>query len=488
LKPAGYFTLKRKNGGGTPLPPVLASHIVKMIERATSDYHYDTSYIQDLLLTYRCFSTPAQIFDLLLSRYIANSPDNFLNDINSWKKTQKVIQLRVIIFLKRWIDAYPTDFFQDGMEEKLGEFDRVISYQNANTLLTTTLTVNTATELEPKLLTELGKKRIELSSNNNTPNSSSSTSPSTSPDNQSILNLTNNNSNNSNSNNNNNNNNNNSLNGSSGNYPISIIPPPPQVGQEYLEIVDIHPHELARQITIINGSWFRSIKPREYMEYIWEKFCETPSPWVGSDLTHRPAENIHNLIAKSKDIVRLVQTEIVKQTQISKRASTIERFIEAADKCLSHYDYSAVFAIIESLSDSSIQRLSDTWRQVSPRVMAQYETLKNLASKENDHKKYRESVQDAQTPCIPYFDFLLDELSFIETSSPRLLPGGIVNFFHYRQLSRKILQSQQLISPTPHVFRPIPSIQKVLNKPPQELFDSEAVKHYSLKCEPPVSL
>eukprot|EP01132_Coremiostelium_polycephalum_P007891 gene7891-9710_t len=485
LKPPGYYTLKRRNNTAIQTQ-ALSNHIIKMIERATSDYYYDTSYIQDLLLTFRCFSSPQQIFELLVNRYISNGPENFTNDITGWKKVQKVIQLRVIIFLKRWIDYYTTDFLEEGMVEKLSEFDKICT-QNNQSMQSLTSTLVPSNEMEPKLVAELTKKRLEIENKINNINNSV------------IFNQNNNNqqqqqqSTSSSTNNSPTNNNSNEqiLLTSSNNqiqYPVSIIPPPPPANQEYLEICDIHPHELSRQITIVNGSIFQLIQPREYLEYCWEKFSNTPSPWVGGVLTNRPAPNIHKFLDKYQDMVRFFSTEIVKQSNLAKRVATVERFIEAAEKCLLHFDYSGVFCIMESLSDSSIERLTETFKSLSPRVSTIFDNLKSFVSKEGDYKKYRETLQDSQPPCVPQVSLLLDELSFIETSSPKLLPGGIVNFFHYRQLSRKILQSQQLLTPTPHHFRPIPSIQKVLTKPPQELFDNEVIKHYSLICEPPVSL
>ncbi|EGC35032.1 hypothetical protein DICPUDRAFT_152685 [Dictyostelium purpureum] len=483
-KNMGYQTLKRKQYN-TDKQTVLLDHIAKMIERATSDYYYDTSYIQDFLLTYRCFVQPQQVFELLLTRYIANSPDNFSSDLNNWKKVQRVIQLRVIIFFKRWIDYYPQDFLEENMEENLSEFDKISAQQNASTALLMNNTISTNESLQdPKLITELQKKRTELheSLNNSSDGAYSINTENilnTIQGSKIKLNL----SGNSINNNNNSNNNSDEQNGNNCNYqyPVSIIPPP--TISEYLEVTDIHPLELARQITIINSIHFNRIKGREFLEYIWEKCRDEQSPYVGSSFVDIiPAENIHSFVKKCNDLSRYVSTEVLKNTQLQKRVATIERFIETADKLLSHYDYAGVFSIIEPLCDSSIERLSETWKNVSPKILSLFEQLKSLCSKENDHKKYREALLDTKPPSIPNIQLLLDELSFIETSSPRLLPGGIVNFFHYRQISRKILQSQQLQK---HIFRSLPSIQKALSKPPGELFDNELIKNYSLKCEPP---
>lgn len=478
FKPPGYYTLKRRQQTQT-LPnqgAALSNHIVKMVERATSDYHYDTSYIQDLLLTYRCFTTPKHIFDLLLNRYIVNSPENYLSDINQWKKVQKVIQLRVIIFLKRWIDYYPLDFLEESMEDKLLEFDKISAHNNT-ALLNLTSTLVPSNELAPKLHPELLKKRVELDQEQQNGGSGGGSPNQNTTEimvGNSVLNI----------------NNAGPNQPTNMQYPVSIIPPPPSGNQEYLEVIDMHPHELSRQLTIIMGTHFKAIKTREFLEYCWEKLSDTASPWIGgAAFQTRPAPNIHKFQEKYRDLVKYLSTEIVKHTtSLQKRVATIEKFIEAAEKCLTHYDYSSVFCLMEVLTDTSIERLNDTFKSISPRITQIYDNLRVFVSKDNDYKKYRESIQDCQPPCIPHVTLLLDELTFISTSSPKLLPGGIVNFFHYRQLSRKILQTQQLISPNIHYFRPIPSIQKALSKPPQELYDNEVIKHYSLICEPPVSI
>ncbi|EFA75400.1 RasGEF domain-containing protein [Heterostelium album PN500] len=443
LKPPGYYTLKRKNTAGAQT--ALINHLIKMVERATSDYCYDTSYIQDLLLTYRCFATPMQLLELLTQRYLSASPENHSADMANWKKVHRVIQLRVIIFFKRWIDYYPTDFQEgDAMEEKLADFDRIVVQNSLASLSLMTTTIGAPSDSEPKLVAELTKKRNELSQATPLP--------------------------------------------ANAQFPTSIIPPPPATGSEYLDIADINAVELARQFTIISGHNFYQIQPREYLEICWERLSQAPSPWVGSVLPNRPGANIHNFLDHYDDLVRFVSTEIVKHNQVARRAATIERFIEAADKCLSQSDFSSVFCIMQGLANPSVERLTDTFKQLNSKTNAVYEQLKTFVSKENDYKKYREILQDAQAPTIPHVRLLLDELFFIETSSPKLLQGGIVNFFHYRQLSRKILFTQQLIASGLHQFRAVPSIQKVLSKPQQELFDDEVIRHYSLICEPPVSL
>eukprot|EP01133_Synstelium_polycarpum_P018261 gene18261-21853_t len=440
LKPPGYYTLKRKTAPGNQI--ALTNHLTKMIERATSDYCYDTSYIQDLLLTYRCFATPIHLCELLTTRYTNNSPDG-QPDVPTWKRVGRVIQLRVIIFFKRWIDHYPADFDDEEMADRLAEFDAVVTANNlASISLQSTLNTSTGVESEPRLVAELSKRRNELAA-------TQPASPAAA-------------------------------------YPTSIIPPPPAPTAEYLDVADVNPIELARQMSLASSTSFVKIEAREYLELCWEKFSDTPSPWVGSNLTGRAGANIHAFLEHHDDLARFVATEIVRQTNSARRLATVERFIETGERCLSQNDFASVFVIMEGLSHASVERLSETFRGLSAKALGTLEQLKTFVSKEGDYKRYRETLQDVQAPCVPHIRLLLDELFFIETSSPKLLNGGIVNFFHYRQLSRKILFTQQLLSTGVYLFRPINSIQKILSKPPSELFDDEVIRHYSLTCEPPI--
>lgn len=71
-KPAAAATT---NKGFAPQAAAVNMHLIKMVERATTDYYYDVQYIHDLLLSYRCFTTPSNLFELLVKRYVIKRID-----------------------------------------------------------------------------------------------------------------------------------------------------------------------------------------------------------------------------------------------------------------------------------------------------------------------------------------------------------------------------------------------------------------------------
>lgn len=150
-------------------------------------------------------------------------------------------------------------------------------------------------------------------------------------------------------------------------------------------------------------------------------------------------------------------------------------------------------------------RLSETFKGLSAASQKTLDQLRAAVSKEGDYKHYREALSLANPPTLPHFDGVLEEIWFLECSSPKVLSGGIVNFFHYRQIARKVFTYQQCL-PNPCIlqntklvfeaqmkidilidlFKPVPPLQKMLNRPASELLDDEQLKRKSHAREEPV--
>lgn len=142
-------------------------------------------------------------------------------ELEAWHKSQKVIQLRVIIFLKRWIDSYHNDFDTPGMEDRLVAFDKSLP----SSALTSTSTTNGAAQEDIQLIVLLQRKRHPRAS---------TAAPS-----------------------------------------LPIFPQPwfPPGNTDSLEIADVQALEMARQISLIQSTLFSAIKAREYLQYCVEVCC-----------------------------------------------------------------------------------------------------------------------------------------------------------------------------------------------------------------------
>eukprot|EP00026_Physarum_polycephalum_P002572 Phypoly_transcript_02579.p1 GENE.Phypoly_transcript_02579~~Phypoly_transcript_02579.p1 ORF type:complete len:852 (-),score=144.64 Phypoly_transcript_02579:66-2621(-) len=423
---------------GQPQASAVNMHLIKMVERATTDYYYDVQYIHDLLLSFRCFTTPNNLFELLIQRYAATPPlGGTTSDIESWNKSQKVIQLRVIIFIKRWIDGYHKDFDEPGMEEMLTNFDKVVAVDEANANHG-----QASKDSDIRFTALLQRKRgaTPILSPSNTPH-----------------------------------------------YPAPWFP----ASMETLEIADVQAMELARQISLHQSTLFTAIHPREYLQYCAERGGAKGSCWVTASgtpeshtLSDEVAPNLHAFARWSRALGRLVASDIVKHEAKSKRVASLEKWIDVANNCLQLKNFDAVFNIMDGIRHPSIERLSETFKGISTSSQKTLDALRTAVSKDGDFKHYREALSVSPPPTLPYFESVLEEMWFLECSSPKVLNGGIVNFFHYRQISRKVFTYQQCL-PTPYLFKPVPPLQKMLNRPANELLDDEQLKRKSLSREEP---
>lgn len=77
--------------------------------------HPDSDYLAAFLMTYRSFSTPKQLLDLLILRFDTPVPINCLQEDLQRFKEQRLtpIRLRVANVLKNWIDKHFHDFMED---------------------------------------------------------------------------------------------------------------------------------------------------------------------------------------------------------------------------------------------------------------------------------------------------------------------------------------------------------------------------------------
>jgi son of sevenless-like protein len=425
-------------------------HLIKMVERATTDIYYDVQYIHDLLLSFRCFTSPTNLFDLLVQRYAAIPPEGASpGEVEAWAKSQKIIQLRVIIFLKRWIDGYHTDFDEEGMEEMLANFDKIVAHDekqnSSNSNSNGNGNSNGVSDADTRFTSLLQRKRntVPVASPVNTPQ-----------------------------------------------YPQPWFP----ASMETLEIADVQALELARQISLHQSTLFVAIHPREYLQYCAERGGAKGSCWVtvsgttaeggSSVLGEEIAPNLHAFARWSRALGRLVASDIVKHESKAKRVASLEKWTEVANHCLQLKNFDAVFNIMDGIRHPSIERLSETFKGLGASAVKTLEVLRVVVSKDGDFKQYREALSVSPPPTLPHFESVLEEMWFLECSSPKVLNGGIVNFFHYRQIARKVFTYQQCL-PSPYLFKPVPPLQKMLNRPANELLDDEQLKRKSLSREEP---
>ena len=96
-------------------PQIKAATIEKLVERLTYEKFPDTEYVQAFMLTYRSFTTPLDLLELIIQRYCITPPEGLTpEDLKEFKSKKQIpIRLRVFNVLRGWINDYFYDFRSD---------------------------------------------------------------------------------------------------------------------------------------------------------------------------------------------------------------------------------------------------------------------------------------------------------------------------------------------------------------------------------------
>uniref|UniRef100_A0A3Q3AWK1 Ras protein-specific guanine nucleotide-releasing factor 2a n=1 Tax=Kryptolebias marmoratus TaxID=37003 RepID=A0A3Q3AWK1_KRYMA len=231
--------------------------------------------------------------------------------------------------------------------------------------------------------------------------------------------------------------------------------------------------EIAEQISLLDYIVFRSIPYEEFLGQGWMKVDKTErTPYIMKTSQH------------FNDMSNLVASQIISHTDVSSRASSIEKWLAVADICRCLNNYNGVLEITSALNRSAIYRLKKTWAKVCKQTKALMDRLQKTVSSEGRFKNLRETLKNCNPPCVPYLGMYLTDLAFIEEGTPNFTEEGLVNFSKMRMIShiiREIRQFQQ----APYRLEHQPKVtQFLLDK--TLVMDEDTLYELSLKIEPRV--
>lgn len=388
---------------------VSGASLYKIIQRITFAQYPDPSFVTTFLLTYRLFLSPLEVLDLLILRFDTPPPPES-DEAAFLKTTQLHIRLRVINVLKQWLTHYFHDFRSEpALLDRLGRFiDDVL---NPEALVT-------ASE-QLKLLIE--KKQSENADKTQEKAFQFSTLPPTP-----IL-------------------------------PVKLKRP--------LKLLDLHPLEVARQLTLIEHNLYRTITPCECLRQRWtSKDKATLAP------------NIIALIDRFNKVSRWCCSEIVREKDLKSRAVILNRFILIASQCRELNNFNGVMEIMAGLQNAAAYRLKKTWNLLPNKTWDIWEELTHLMSSEDNFRVFREALHKINPPCIPYLGVFLTDLTFIEDGNPDFLRPDLINITKLRYGAR-VIQDIKQYQQTPYCLEPVPFIHDWLMS--RELYNEKDLYDHS---------
>eukprot|EP00743_Colponemidia_sp_Colp-15_P007642 GILK01008268.1.p1 GENE.GILK01008268.1~~GILK01008268.1.p1 ORF type:complete len:1078 (-),score=217.08 GILK01008268.1:37-2844(-) len=389
--------------------------VVKLIEKLTSPVNdMGMQFRFCFLLTYRSFIKPIQLLRLLVKRYqqeeetqqeASDSMGSTKDPLSperlqrSAKKVEAVlgkitkprllpVQLKVLSVLKYWVQHHYHDFESDAMLKRhlLEVIETVLLPSN-----------KTFADQLTQLLTRLGDGETKLGASH---------VPTSCPD--------------------------------------PIIP---ANASAQFNIMEWHPTEIARQLTLQDFELFRSIHPKELIKTAWSKKDKAVK-----------APNVLSLIERFNGLSRWIAEEVLRGETARERLKIIKHFLKIAEKCRELHNYNTLFTIVSGLKSSPVFRLKQTWELLSARKKNRWEKLQLLCASDKGWKRIRDEFRAAVPPVMPYLGIFLTDLTFIEENKDMI--DNMVNFHKLRLISGVINQIKEA-QQTPYQFHTVMKLQRL---------------------------
>lgn len=409
---------------------VKGGRLTKLVERLTYHLSPDNEYMAAFIMTHHSFTTSSDLLDLLIRRYDITPPYG-LNQKQFelyLKKKIMPVRLRVINVLKFWTENYVQDFLTDDKSAfiKLKEFIG-------------TKIINDFPSMAEQLFRLLTNKLDDKHKSRQ------------------------------------------SLNDLSAVYPKPIIPRNMDnltqlIKQDPYYFMEIDPLELARQMTLIDFSYYKDIVPKECLNQIWGRTHESSST---------KAPNVNKLINQTNKITIWVAKSMVSQSILKHRVSVLKYFMTLAITCRELNNFNALTSVVAGLTMGPVFRMKKTWLALDksyPKLREQYNQCIDVVSPKGQYANYRKVLRTTLPPLIPFMGVYLTDLTFIEDGNPDFLPDSHFINFEKRRKVAMIIREIQAYQTTYFTFELLDTIQEFL-KNLQEVNEQELYR-LSLIAEP----
>ncbi|KAJ7214482.1 ras guanine nucleotide exchange factor domain-containing protein, partial [Mycena pura] len=173
-----------------------------------------------------------------------------------------------------------------------------------------------------------------------------------------------------------------------------------------MQLREIEPLELARQLTIMENGLFRRIRLADCVQRATEHSAEN-------------SDNFTRFVSTNIKIPLWVAQSILNEDRSQRRAKVVKYWIAVADRCRALNNFSTMAAIHAALSAPFISRLKRTWTHVSQRYMGMLAACARIMDSGKSFRNYRRvALAAAVPPGVPFMGILLSSLQFIHDGTP----------------------------------------------------------------------
>eukprot|EP01127_Copromyxa_protea_P009580 TRINITY_DN2275_c0_g1_i1.p1 TRINITY_DN2275_c0_g1~~TRINITY_DN2275_c0_g1_i1.p1 ORF type:complete len:761 (+),score=121.95 TRINITY_DN2275_c0_g1_i1:61-2343(+) len=236
-------------------------------------------------------------------------------------------------------------------------------------------------------------------------------------------------------------------------------------------VMDIHPREIARQMTLIDHHLFAQVPITEFQMGAYSK--PPLSPLLAS------------WSARFNQVTEWIGTTITTNSNLKERRSVVSFFISVAVKLLALRNFQGLMAVYLGLTQYSVTRMHATWTGLSPSIQEKWNKLESICSPSSNFKNLRNLQNRCELPCVKAASLLIRDMTVIEDGNPRHvaieeIPSPAVseenprathdpprNNFKYFNVHRiqqagELLESIQVAQAVKYELKPVPAIQTIL--------------------------
>jgi len=199
------------------------------------------------------------------------------------------------------------------------------------------------------------------------------------------------------------------------------------------DLLKVNNKSLSGQLALFLFSKYTAIKPRECLyQYSVRKKPTSPS---GADQPRRaPLDTFPNIKVYKETfnhIVKWVQSSILLQQQVGKRARIIKKWIKVADELFNLRCFQGFVAVQCALASNAIYSLKEAWNQHSVlkrKHHTKYKEIKVIMSASHNFENLRRLQREAHPPLIPYFGVFCKDLISIQEGMCKRNKDGLINW------------------------------------------------------------
>ncbi|ORX86461.1 ras GEF [Anaeromyces robustus] len=256
-------------------------------------------------------------------------------------------------------------------------------------------------------------------------------------------------------------------------------------------IFSIPEKEFARQLTLIESEYYKSVTGTECLDQIWGSKRKKEFKHE-TDVLDYP--NVTRMINHTNQLTTWVASCILNSENLKERENTLKYFTILANECYKINNFNGVTAIVAGLSMGPVYRLHNTWRlfqEKNKELNEIYITISDLVSPKGQYSNYRKKLKeldDKKEEIMPFLGVYFTDLTFVELGNEDYIDKALNINFEKRRKVAKIINDIKHYQTKNFTFVPVKPIQdfiinldKYENQPhytEDELYD------LSLKYEP----